>query len=754
MGQKRRRLALSCVACRRRKVKCDRTYPTCVRCQKGGATCDYVSYTSKQGEGLPTPDDESPHLRRESSVASWTEEAHVWHDRAKERDTQARSQEDAVHPSTSQTKNPPAPKPLQELQERVLELETFIRTTSPASRPVPSLHLPSDKALSTFARGAAGEPDYERALLRGRAFKTQYFGPSHGASILLQFEELSAFVMDILHRLPALEKARDDWKRLRRTMTSSIVLPEHDTLLSLVPDQSTTDSLVQVYFEVLETTYRVLHAPTFFRQYKDFWAPTPAEAATGPSSTSSVTSTAFLVQLLLVCASANAVILPKTPAYSGPSSVQRETATKWIEVCETWLELQSQKHITIDTFQVQVLIPIAKRLNCVKIKRTWTVSGHLLRLAMSAGLHREPTFLSKKISVFDQEMRRRLWFTILELEVQASLDRGMCASLGPFDWDCLAPMNLHDEDFDQTTEKLPPPRPMTEFTRTSFLCLAQKHLPLRLELLSRINSVRPYFEDDTAIELDRRVRQYLDDVPQWTDNAAKNASLPLSDLVLHEFLLQIHQPIVAQTDAQARHFFSRVARRNAALSIAKIYSEMPLNAALLFINLRDDLFRALLALCHITFVGMNSKEYLTLDTAATVRLIGQGVDIMEHRIRHLGQGFHSYWLTCSALALLQSKIDGHQSPEIHAQKTAERVARLHREMMEFQSYPTQPLDGGGAAINNTANALLDMSGQQTAPLPEVGSFGPMEGQFNAFSDTLFDFDMTDIWDTGNYGQFQ
>ena len=71
MGPKRRRLALSCVACRARKVKCDRTYPTCVRCQKGAVTCDYVSYT-KQDLALPTPSDESPHVRREVSVESWT----------------------------------------------------------------------------------------------------------------------------------------------------------------------------------------------------------------------------------------------------------------------------------------------------------------------------------------------------------------------------------------------------------------------------------------------------------------------------------------------------------------------------------------------------------------------------------------------------------------------------------------------------------------------------------------------------------
>lgn len=42
-GTKRKRKALSCFDCRRRKLKCDREYPTCSRCQKAGQadTCSY-----------------------------------------------------------------------------------------------------------------------------------------------------------------------------------------------------------------------------------------------------------------------------------------------------------------------------------------------------------------------------------------------------------------------------------------------------------------------------------------------------------------------------------------------------------------------------------------------------------------------------------------------------------------------------------------------------------------------------------------
>ncbi|KAK6366183.1 hypothetical protein LTS17_010689 [Exophiala oligosperma] len=738
MGQKRRRLALSCVACRKRKVKCDRTYPTCIRCQKGGVSCDYVSYTSK--EGLPTPSDESPHQQRESSVTSWHEEANVWYSRSKERDGNIRPQDDAANnPSSSNQRGPPPTKSVSELQDRIYDLE--LRLESNHS------HVTSEKFISRpsapgFPSDKNAFQDFERALLRGTGFKTQYMGPSHGASLLLQFEEMSGFVKDILHRLPALEKARKDWKQSRRAIKPSIVLPDHETLVSFIPDQVTTEQLVQLYFEVFETTYRVLHAPTFFRSYKEFWV-----ASHEPS-------TAFVVQLLLVCATANTLLPDKPAAFVGPSSVQRDIATKWIEVCETWLDLQSQKHMTLEVFQIQVLIGIAKKMNCVKIKRSWTVAGHLLRHAMALGLHREPTFLSKKISPFDQEMRRRLWFTILELEIQASLDRGMCASLGPLDWDCLAPLNIHDEDFDQTTEKMPRPRPMTEFTRTSFLCLAFKHLPLRLDILSRINSVRNCIDSDNALDLDQKIRKHLDEIPKWTDHSAKIASLPLSELLLHEFLLQIHQPLVAHGDTQACHFFSRMGRQDAALSTVRIYAELRSNTAVMLTNMRDDIFRALLALCHVMIMSLESRE-LMHDRITTLNLIKQGVDIMEDRIRLLGQGFHSYWLSSSALGLLQSKLSPEKLPEVHAQETADRVAGLHRYMMDRQENPADEMTVGVEdATMNTANTLVGMSGQLPNPaMPDMEAFVPMGGQFNAFSDTLFDFDMTDIWGVGNYQQF-
>ena len=627
---------------------------------------------------------------------------------------------------------------MRELHERVHELETYVKIGVARSASSDVFHTLKHAAITAKNIDITSFKPTERALLRGKGFKTQYFGPTNGASLLLQFEELSRFVKDIIHRMPTLEKHRAMWKQTRKESSVNFMLPEIETLASLVPDRARADALVQEYFETLETTYRVLHAPTFFQKYKNFWL------------SSSTSSPAFLVQLLLVCASMHCSVEGGPRGFIGRSSACHDAALKWIDLCQTWFDLQSQKHMTLDVFQIRVLLLIAKKLNSVKLKREWVFSGDLLRQAMSSGLHREPTFLSDKLTPFDQEMRRRLWYTIVELDLQNSVDRGMTCSVGSQDWDTLPPLNLHDEDFDESTEKLPPARSLMEFTRTSFLCLAQQHLPLRLETLSRLNSLRPGIEADTTIELDQRFRQILDNVPAWSDTAAVAMSGELSRLLLYQFVLLIHQPFAAYASAQAQYFYSRAARRSAALASMKIVTELRSSSGQTLCSLRDDLFRACLATCHDISLSLGSRDDMMQDRSLAVELVEQSVDLMEERIRNLGQGFHSYWLSCSALGLLRSKLLPEEPAEKFAQATADRVAVLHGYMMAQQVGGTPSGISLEDVALSTANTLVGMSGNQPgASLPELDAFVTTTADpFTAFSETLFDFDITDLWNIG------
>ena len=138
MGQKRRRLALSCVACRKRKVKCGRELPSCVRCVRGAQDCKYVAYDDKSGN-LLTPTDDSPEGRRDESDGeeSWTEEANMYHRASKHGAQVAAAEATAVRMPATTGKRPVAPqRSLEQLQERVFELETYMR--SAGAKPISS----------------------------------------------------------------------------------------------------------------------------------------------------------------------------------------------------------------------------------------------------------------------------------------------------------------------------------------------------------------------------------------------------------------------------------------------------------------------------------------------------------------------------------------------------------------------------------------------------------------------------------------
>src|ERR1700761_2594025 len=96
-------------------------------------------------------------------------------------------------------------------------------------------------------------------------------------------------------------------------------------LIELLPGREEVERLTRLYWDVMESTHRILHGPTFRTKYRNFWEM--------PSSAGD----AFVAILVLVVASVRCMD-PKQPvSYSGLSSLNREDALTSIEACEAWL---------------------------------------------------------------------------------------------------------------------------------------------------------------------------------------------------------------------------------------------------------------------------------------------------------------------------------------------------------------------------------------------------------------------------------
>ncbi|CEJ91939.1 hypothetical protein VHEMI07621 [[Torrubiella] hemipterigena] len=127
----------------------------------------------------------------------------------------------------------------------------------------------------------------------------------------------------------------------------------------------------------------------------------------------------------------------------------------------------------------------------------WLSISTILHLAVRMGYHRDPDhFLD--ISPFEAEMRRRIWTTILVMDLTLSLDIGLPRNAIDSQYDTKLPQNLHDSDFDEDTLEIPPPRPETEYTPILPL-IAKGRLIAVLGLICNANTtIKPLSYDETV----------------------------------------------------------------------------------------------------------------------------------------------------------------------------------------------------------------------------------------------------------------
>lgn len=87
----------------------------------------------------------------------------------------------------------------------------------------------------------------------------------------------------------------------------------------------------------------------------------------------------------------------------------------------------------------------------------WLMTGMAVRLSQRLGLHREKALL--ECTVFDAEIKRRLWWQIILLDIHASKLCGVAQRVpSDVDWDTKLPLNINDSDLHPQMSELPTDR--------------------------------------------------------------------------------------------------------------------------------------------------------------------------------------------------------------------------------------------------------------------------------------------------------
>ncbi|KAK9330883.1 fungal-specific transcription factor domain-containing protein [Lipomyces starkeyi] len=84
----------------------------------------------------------------------------------------------------------------------------------------------------------------------------------------------------------------------------------------------------------------------------------------------------------------------------------------------------------------------------------WILAGIAMRIGQRIGLHRESA--SSKLSIFEAEIRRRLWWQILILDNRSAQLSGAASGLEAYDFsEALRPLNINDCDLSPAMKELP-----------------------------------------------------------------------------------------------------------------------------------------------------------------------------------------------------------------------------------------------------------------------------------------------------------
>lgn len=384
----------------------------------------------------------------------------------------------------------------------------------------------------------------------------------------------------------------------RKDRKKSESSPVEDSLASLLPSRATIEHLIRLYFDTYETTLRVIHIPTFWTEYRNHL---PISQWREP----------FIAVILTILASVSCVAVSEL-SFKDDVSTARVAAQKWIAAVDKWWNRQSQKHLTIETFQVAILLLLAKNTNTLKRKRAWADSGSILRLAISAGFQREPSECMGNISVFDQEMRRRIWATVFEWDLAASISRGVSPMAVSIPSDCRAPLNINDTELDKDSQHLPESRPSSERTDTSFPYVSLQSLSLRTTLTSLLNDPNVHTSWLEVLSYEERIQQELKALPLWVCER-NSLSAVMLDLQVRQFILWLYAKN-ARGEPGPRTTYARMACVNASAEIVEMYQKLGAANVNALNMLRSDMYQ-----CIIT-ISLNLLEEAKSKVAYNIRI--------------------------------------------------------------------------------------------------------------------------------------
>ncbi|KAI1426390.1 hypothetical protein F5Y12DRAFT_279311 [Xylaria sp. FL1777] len=626
--RRRRRPALSCLTCRRRKIKCDRANP-CARCVFTNTHCTYRGDGSDSAaiQGHQQKDAERP--ATSSPATSPLPQTRVIHEDAPATGhgyyssslnvyatapvaPPAECSADTSHnESLNPTRTQEIPSDFRDLRQRVRKLEE-LSVASP-------VHGLAETGRHILTRHA-GLRDSEITLKKTRLLRwSDWMGTAPefhlvykcfevacggGESTSFQNDETKALIVEVDDLYKRCKRIARNLKVNRPSRSLSSPRPSLEP-----PPREIADAMAAVYFRCFEPAHRILHEPSFWVEYPKIWE-NPEYVTTGQR-----------LKILLVIGIGSSL-----HGEAGPDTELRGRVQQWIYTVQAWLSGPLEKdRLDVLGLQVHCLAMLARQIFSIGGDLVWLSMGSLIHRAMQIGLHRDPKHLPS-MSLLQAEVRRRLWYTILEFLVQSSLDSAMPPRISLEDFDTESPSNNNDDEIDESVTALQP-HPRGTYTSTAMQLLLIDSLQSRLRIVQLLNGLHSEIAYPDVLALSPEITSACQACNKFaTENREAGVTAfqrNYCDYLVRRFLIPLHCP------------FASEGRTNPLFNYSK---KVVLEASLAFISPEpDEHFSRLMA----TGGGMFREGFRFATSAISLELLVQAQaqrddGTFQHSTRQLG----------------------------------------------------------------------------------------------------------------------
>lgn len=424
----------SCVTCRKRKVKCDKTHP-CNNCNRAHIECVFPApgraprKARKAGEGRDK--ELLDRLRRLEGVVKG-----LGVEVPAEKDTTEGSSKEAESPVGDQAR----------ARAGSGEASDVVNAPNGASLHAEKAQIPDQEfrdKTKWIEENKSGRFENRFGRLVINEGKSRYINNSFWANLSNEVEDLKGILN---------QSSDDDEDGSPNSNNSSGTShqgfvfgysSQNIDLLNLHPLPNMLEQYWETYKERVDPLVKVLHIPTV--------EPTVLAAASHLSNLSK----GFEALLF-------AIYYGATTSLSTPDCLAKFGEEKSVLLSRYRFAVEqalaranflvTEEAIVLQAFVIFLIC--LRRNNDARV--IWTLTGLVVRIAQTLGIHRDGSHFG--LQPFDIEMRRRLWWQVCILDTRASEDHGCDPTIIEQSFDTKLPLNINDVDIYPDIKDFPPER--------------------------------------------------------------------------------------------------------------------------------------------------------------------------------------------------------------------------------------------------------------------------------------------------------